>query len=230
MFAEVLGVDRVGADDNFFDLGGHSLLATRLVSRVRTATGAELSVGALFDAATPAGVARLLDDADVARAGVGGRPRPEVVPLSSAQRSLWTLDRLQNGSDYHLAFRIRLHGAVDREVLRLALGDVVARHESLRTVFAEVDGVPRQVVLPSVEVGLGHAVVDEGALAGALSVEAGRPFDLSRDLPLRAHVFALAGVADECVLLLVMHHIAADGWSLVPLARDLSAAYGARLG
>ncbi|WP_256923811.1 condensation domain-containing protein, partial [Streptomyces sp. 13-12-16] len=90
--------------------------------------------------------------------------------------------------------------------------------------------MPRQVVLPSVEVGLGHAVVDEGALAGALSVEAGRPFDLSRDLPLRAHVFALAGVADECVLLLVMHHIAADGWSLVPLARDLSAAYGARLG
>ncbi|WP_368860046.1 condensation domain-containing protein, partial [Streptomyces capoamus] len=118
---------------------------------------------------------------------------------------------------------------MDRGVLRAALGDVVARHESLRTVFAEVDGVPRQVVLPSVEVELPFVVVGEGELAGALSREVARPFDLAVDLPLRASLFGVPGAVDECVLLLVMHHITADGWSLVPLARDVSAAYGARL-
>nr|WP_275883849.1 non-ribosomal peptide synthetase [Streptomyces sp. FXJ1.172]WEO94732.1 amino acid adenylation domain-containing protein [Streptomyces sp. FXJ1.172] len=229
LFAEVLGVDRVGPDDSFFDLGGHSLLATRLVSRVRTVTGAELSVSALFQAATPAGVARLLPGADAARAGVTRRPRPEAVPLSRAQRSLWTLDRLGGGASYHLAFQIRLSGGVDRGVLRAALGDVVARHESLRTVFAEVGGVPRQVVLPSAVVELPFREVAEADLAGVLSAEVARPFDLSSDLPLRAGLFAVAGAVDEFVLLLVVHHIAADGWSLVPLARDVSAAYGARL-
>ncbi|WP_218775881.1 non-ribosomal peptide synthetase, partial [Streptomyces sp. 13-12-16] len=108
LFAEVLGVRRVGADDNFFDLGGHSLLATRLVSRVRTATGAELSVGALFDAATPAGVARLLDDADVARAGVRPYPRPEWLPLSYAQHGQWVVNRIEGGAAYNVPYAVRI--------------------------------------------------------------------------------------------------------------------------
>ncbi|WEO94731.1 amino acid adenylation domain-containing protein [Streptomyces sp. FXJ1.172] len=229
LFAEVLGVDRVGPDDDFFDLGGHSLLATRLVSRVRTVTGAELSVGALFEAPTAARLAAELTRADGARPGVRPYPRPERLPLSHGQHGQWTLNRIEGGAAYNVPYAVRISGGVDRGVLRAALGDVVARHESLRTVFAEVGGVPRQVVLPSAVVELPFREVAEADLAGVLSAEVARPFDLSSDLPLRAGLFAVAGAVDEFVLLLVVHHIAADGWSLVPLARDVSAAYGARL-
>ncbi|MFE2187806.1 amino acid adenylation domain-containing protein, partial [Streptomyces sp. NPDC059455] len=233
LFAEILDAPRVGVDDNFFDLGGHSLLATRLVSRIRSELGAELTVGELFEAATPARVAEALTSAAVARDGVRRYERPEVLPLSHAQQRLWFLDRLEDGgATYNLAFEITLSGVLDRGALRAALGDVVARHESLRTVFVEVDGVPRQVVRSSVEVPFVEAEVSREGLGEALSAAVARPFDLAEDVLLRADLFSLTERSDQAeaehVLLLTMHHIASDGWSLSPLARDLSAAYTAR--
>ncbi|MFG3691061.1 amino acid adenylation domain-containing protein [Micromonospora sp. NPDC047740] len=232
LFADLLGVPTVGIDDDFFALGGHSLLATRLITRIRAAFGADLPVRALFETPTVAGLADQL-----AEAGRGGerselraRVRPEVLPLSFAQQRLWFLDRL-TGSDstYNLPFALRLTGTLDTNALRQALADVTGRHEALRTVLPEVDGEPRQVVLDAATA-RPELIVTEvaaGELEQAVSTACGTGFDLSGALPLRAHLFRLA--ADEHVLLLVLHHIASDGWSLAPLARDLGTAYRARL-
>ncbi|MFF7177373.1 amino acid adenylation domain-containing protein [Streptomyces sp. NPDC008121] len=227
LFAEVLGTDRVGADDNFFDLGGHSVLATRLTARLRTAYGVELSLRALFEAATPAALARVLEDAAPARPALTRQERPQVLPLSFAQKRLWFLDRL-DGPDatYNTPFVLRLSGAVDRAALRAALGDVMARHESLRTVIRERDGVPYQVVLPGVETPFTARDGDPAELSGRVAEAARRRFDLAAEPPLRAELISLS--SDEHVLLLVLHHIAADGWSIGPLSRDLAAAYDAR--
>ncbi|WP_447038502.1 amino acid adenylation domain-containing protein [Streptomyces sp. DSM 118878] len=228
LFAEVLDVPRVGVDDSFFDLGGHSLLATRLVSRVRGVLGVELSIRSLFEAPTPARLAAELVSAGDARPGIRPFARPEAVPLSYAQRRLWFLNRFDTGSAaYNLSFGLRLSGVLDREALRSALGDVVGRHESLRTVFAQVGGEPRQVVLEDVEVGWSACEVAEERLPELLAAEAGRGFDLSVEVPVRAALFVVG--EGESVLLLTVHHIAADGWSLGPLMRDVSVAYGARV-
>ncbi|SNT45953.1 non-ribosomal peptide synthase/polyketide synthase [Actinacidiphila glaucinigra] len=230
-FTDVLGLPSVGVDDDFFDLGGHSLLATRLVSRIRTTLGAEIPIRALFETPTVAGLALRLakTGADVARLPLTVRPRPETVPLSYAQQRLWFLERLEGPSAlYSIPIALRLTGDLDPEVLRTALNDVVTRHEVLRTVFGHVDGAPEQRVLA-------HQVIDppllpeampEGELAQAVAEEARRPFDLTNEIPLRARLFTVA--PQEHVLVLVLHHIAGDGWSLAPLARDVSAAYTAR--
>ncbi len=229
IFADVLGVPRAGLDDGFFDLGGHSLLATRLVSRVRAVLGAELSVRSLFEAPTPARLAARLGGAGRAREAVLPAPRPAQTPLSYAQRSLWFLNRYDiTSSVYNLAFGLRIRGKLDREALRQALDDIVARHESLRTVFPTGPGGPRQQVLAQLPARWRVREVSEEQLAEATASEAGRGFDLTEETPLRATLFVPGD--DTCVLLLVVHHIAADGWSLAPLARDLSAAYRARTG
>ena len=226
LFAEVLGVAGVGVDDSFFDLGGHSLLAMRLVARIRAVLGAELEVRLLFEAPTVAELApRLRAGAGRAWPALAPGPRPEVVPLSFAQQRLWFLNRLDKGSAaYNVPLLVRLTGELDRAALAAALGDVAHRHETLRTVFPDQDGVPYQVVLegpasrPELEV---SAAGDE-----VLAAEAARGFDLSTDLPWRARLFEVT--AQEHLILLVAHHIACDGWSLAPLARDLGAAYAAR--
>ncbi|MET8630809.1 amino acid adenylation domain-containing protein, partial [Kitasatospora sp. NPDC004669] len=229
VFAEVLGVTGVSVDDDFFALGGHSLLATRLVSRVRAVLGVELAIRDLFEAPTVAGLAARLDRAATARPAMVAAERPQDLPASHAQRRLWFLDRLETaGTAYHLPLAVRLRGDLDAKALDVALRDVTARHEALRTVFAEgPDGEPLQRVLAEATVQLTVARATEEALPGLLAAEAARPFDLSAELPLRAALFTLA--ADEHVLLLTVHHIAADGWSMAPLARDVSTAYAARL-
>ncbi|GGS36128.1 non-ribosomal peptide synthetase [Actinokineospora fastidiosa] len=213
MFAEVLGVPAVGVEDGFFDLGGHSLLATRLISRVRAAFGVELPIRALFEAPTPGALAQQLGGADAARPAIVPVARPEVVPLSYGQRRLWFLNRFEDDSTaYNMPLTLRLRGPLDVKALEAAVNDVVARHEALRTVFPDDDGTPRQEV---VEADI------------RFTDPAGGGFDLAVDLPVRAHLITEG--PQEHVLLLVMHHIAADGWSMAPLARDLSTAYTARL-
>ncbi|WP_229006659.1 non-ribosomal peptide synthase/polyketide synthase [Roseibium aggregatum] len=229
LFAEVLGLDQVGIDDNFFDMGGHSLLATRLISRIRSVMGLEVAIRVLFEAPTVARLAQLLDDGQVARPSLRPVDRPETVPLSYAQRRLWLLGQIDGpGSAYNIPLAIRLSGALDEEALAASLVDVVGRHESLRTVYAASDGVPEQQIIEVDAVGplLERVDIEENALTDALRTCADHCFDLATELPIRAWLFCLGD--EEHVLLLLLHHIASDGWSFAPFCRDLSAAYAAR--
>ena len=229
LFAEVLGLQRVGIDDNFFALGGHSLLATRLISRIRTSLDVEVAIRTLFEAPTVEALAQRLHEAETARPALVPVARPSEIPLSFAQRRLWFLHRLEGPSaTYNIPMAVRLSGALDQEALEAALGDVVERHESLRTIFPDTLGVPRQEILEDrcCACGSGRAMREAG-LAAAMMHAAGRGFELSSEPPLRAHLFVLG--EREHVLLLLLHHIAGDGWSLAPLWRDVAVAYGARL-
>ncbi|MFB6809233.1 amino acid adenylation domain-containing protein [Streptomyces sp. NPDC056387] len=234
LFAEVLGVPEVGVHDDFFALGGHSLLATRLVSRIRSTMGAELPIRALFEAPTVERLIRLLD---TGRAATDVRPelvraeRPEEIPLSYAQRRLWFLSRLEEGAaTYNIPLGLRLTGPLDRGALIAALHDVIDRHESLRTVFPERLGVPRQVILDTASAweGLAEVACSVDEMPVALARAARHAFDLTVEAPLRTTLFALGPGQEDHVLLLVLHHIAGDGWSMAPLARDLADAYTAR--
>ncbi|WP_327334130.1 non-ribosomal peptide synthetase [Streptomyces anulatus] len=230
LFAQALDVPGIGVDDDFFQLGGNSLSAVRLLSRVRSAFGTDVDVRAVFEAPTPARLAAVLGTGGSTRPEPTAGPRPAAIPLSFAQLRLWFLDRLEEGSGgtYNVPIGIRLSGALDRDALRAAVGDVVARHEVLRTVYPDTGGKPRQHVLEPAEaaVPLEFVRTTEAELAGALRSGARRGFDLSREVPLAATLFALSDT--EHVLLLTVHHIATDGWSNAPLARDLSTAYVAR--
>ncbi|MCW2917637.1 MAG: dptBC, partial [Actinomycetia bacterium] len=243
LFAELLGVARVGIDDGFFDLGGDSLGAMRLVARVRSTLGIELPIRALFEDQTVAGlvprITRVQEQATgVVRPALVRKDRPGTLPLSFAQQRLWFLNRLEGPSaTYNMPIALRITGSLDVDALRSALGDVVERHESLRTVFPDSHGVPRQLVLDTrvARPELRVSEVDAAGLAGAVAAAAGYGFDVSVEPPLRAHVFRIApedrvmpeAGQQHCVLLL-MHHIAGDGWSMAPLARDLVTAYVAR--
>ncbi|WP_285574905.1 phosphopantetheine-binding protein, partial [Streptomyces sp. RTGN2] len=144
LFADVLGLERVAPTANFFEIGGHSLLATRLISGIRSAFGVELAIRTLFEAPSPAALAGRIDDADSARTSPVRKERPGILPLSHAQRRLWVLGQVE-GADatYNVPLTLTLDGPLDVGALGLAWGDVVGRHEVLRTVFPEVGGVPR---------------------------------------------------------------------------------------
>ncbi|MFF1925985.1 amino acid adenylation domain-containing protein, partial [Streptomyces sp. NPDC058221] len=229
LFAECLGHEHVGRGEDFFDLGGHSLLATRLVGRIRAAFGVELPVRTLFESTTPAALADRLDEAGGARPPLRPAARPARPALSAAQQRLWFLHELEpDGASYHIAFAVELEGAVDCTALRQAVTDLVARHESLRTVVGVSDGEPFQAVLPPSDARPAMPVtpVTEADLPDALRDAAGRTFDLAHGIPLRAELFRTS--EERHTLLVVVHHIAADGWSMGPLARDLARAYAAR--
>ncbi len=237
LFAGVLGLERVGATDDFFDLGGHSLLATRLISKARTVLGVELAIRDLFEAPTPAELAGRADERGAGGSAAGpARPaldvaaRPERVPLSSAQRRLWLVDRIAGPSAaYNFPLVLRVAGALDVDALRSAVADVTARHESLRTLFVEHDGEPYQHVLAASDAAPEFVVTDcaEADVAARVVAEVQRPFALGTDLPLRVTVLRLPG--GDHVLAMVLHHVTTDEWSDRPFLADLAAAYGARI-
>ncbi|MDG4862756.1 condensation domain-containing protein, partial [Streptomyces sp. T-3] len=216
-------------DDNFFHLGGHSLLATRLVSRIRDALSADLTVRDLFENSTIAELAPAITyNTSTRRPGLVAVERPERIPLSFAQQRLWFLGELEGASaTYNVPLAIRLKGDLDQEALRRGLAEVVDRHESLRTVFEVSEGRPFQRILPAgtVELDLTEVKVGERDSDAVLAELAAGVFDLSTEVPLRA--FLVEESAEAHVLLLVVHHIASDGWSNGPLMRDLAEAYAA---
>ncbi|MET7403574.1 amino acid adenylation domain-containing protein [Dactylosporangium sp. NPDC005572] len=228
LFAEVLGLPAVGANDDFFALGGHSLSATALAARVRAVFGAALPIRAVFDAPTVVALARYLEQAGASGGPVlAVRERPEPLPVSPAQHRLWLHHQLTGaGPTYNVAFALRLTGALDVGALQAALGDVLERHESLRTVFPTVDGRPVQRVLADARPDWHLADVTEELLPARLTAAARHGFDLAGELLVRPHLFAVG--PDRHVLLLLLHHIVTDEWSEGRLIADLGVAYGAR--
>ncbi|MEA5360258.1 amino acid adenylation domain-containing protein [Amycolatopsis sp., V23-08] len=231
VFAEVLGLGRVGIDDNFFALGGQSLLAVKLITRIRALLGAEVPIQVVFETPTVAGIFASLDHRTEVRPALLARRRPDVLPLSFAQRRLWFLARFQGpSSTYNAPLLVRLSGQPDVAALRAAWSDVVARHESLRTLIAEDDqGDAFQRIVPAreAEVPFTELAVPDGELDAAIGAQVRHAFDLTAEIPLRVALIRHAD--DEYVLLALLHHVAADGWSTAPLVRDLSEAYTARL-
>ncbi|MFI5916524.1 amino acid adenylation domain-containing protein, partial [Dactylosporangium sp. NPDC051541] len=234
IWGDVLGVDRVGVHDNFFELGGHSLLATQVISRIRAAFGVELPVAALFDAPSVAGVAEAVEAAapGLVVPSIVAVDRGRKLPLSFAQQRLWFLAQLEpESAEYNTSTSVRLSGALDVAALAAALDALVGRHEVLRTrLVAGEDGVPHQVVdaltffrLPVIDL---SGRDDPLAAARAwLSDDLTVPFDLAAGPPFRATLLRLA--PDDHVLVLSMHHIVSDEWSLTIMHRELDALYAA---
>ncbi|MBE1160650.1 non-ribosomal peptide synthetase, partial [Dyella acidiphila] len=228
LFCTVLRLPRIGIDDNFFDLGGHSLLATRLVSRIRASFQVELPIRAVFQHPTVATLATQLATGGTLRPALHAQTRPALLPLSYAQRRLWFLHQLEGPSTtYNMPFTQRLRGKLDSVALEQAIGDVVARHESLRTVFDETDGIACQIVREDAQLLLHRQDIDAAGSEEALQAAAAHRFDLTQELPIRATLLRLGD--DEHLLLVNLHHIASDGWSTLSLWRDIERAYRARL-
>jgi hypothetical protein len=230
LYADVLGVAQVSIDDDFFQLGGHSLLAAQLLHRIWSVLGVDMRLRTLFAAPTVATLARRLRSAEeISSVPLRRAARPERVPLSLAQRRLWFLAQLEGPGLYNVPLVLRLEGELDRQALESALCDVVGRHESLRTVFPAVDGEPFQQVLPAGDapVSVTWQTVSAAEAARLVPLACGYEFSLADEIPVHAEVVSTG--PREHVLVLVMHHIACDGLSLAPLARDLAAAYSARL-
>ncbi|MDV8070277.1 non-ribosomal peptide synthase/polyketide synthase, partial [Rhodococcus sp. IEGM 1366] len=232
VFADVLGVEQVGLDDDFFELGGNSLVATQVVTRVGSAMGVQLGVRELFESttvATLAARAELLAGNVRPLAPLVAKPRPDVIPVSLAQQRMWFLNKLDPSTPvYNLPFTVRLTGTVDPAALHASVMDLLERHESLRTLYPDTDGTAQQVILPidQVSIDLTPQRISKREVQAAAVEIAGRGFDVATEIPLRVTLFEVT--ATDFVLVMVLHHIAADGLSFRPLARDLLVAYSAR--
>ena len=230
VFREVLDLPEVGADDDFFTMGGNSLSATQVITRINSRLGVSLALRALFDASTVAGLAARVDESSTGgRIELAPRPRPDRVPLSMAQQRLWFLNRLDaTAAGYNIVVILRLTGALDVPALSAAVGDLFARHEVLRTVYPEIDGIGYQDVRPLEDVAFDLVAqpVDERDVQklAIATFEAG--FDVTSEIPIRLLLLQIG--ADDYVLVIGVHHIAADGLSMGPLTRDMVLAYEAR--
>ncbi len=238
VFTALLGVQHVGAGDDFFGLGGNSLIATQLASRLSKAAGTRVPVRAVFDAPTVRELARLIEadtaDASPTRPPLTAQDRAAPIPLSIAQQRMWFLNRFDTDSaGYNIPFALRLTGPLDVAALSAAIDDVIARHETLRTVYPEHDGTASQLVLPAADpLALEPRPVTAAELPQLVAAAAQTGFDVTSEVPLRIELLRVTEQApdhtDTHVLLFVIHHIGADGWSFAPLTRDLALAYLAR--
>ena len=237
IWAEVLKLDRAGIHDNFFSLGGHSMLAAQVISRISKAFQVDLPLRVLFEMPTIAALAQRIglarQEQPAVAAAIAPVTRSGPQPLSFGQMRLWFLDQFEPGSAlYNLPVAIRMQGRLDAAVLARCLNDIVGRHEALRTTFVVEHGTPLQVIAPSLELRL--PVSDLAGLPPdqcsarvqqCMQDEARQPFDLAAGPLLRACLLRLD--ADEHVLVLNMHHIVSDGWSIGVLVRELAALYAA---
>ena len=237
MFAHVLGVTQIGLHDNFFELGGHSLLATQLLSRIReTFSDKEIPLRYIFESPTVAGLAREIEATGIAAQQLPpllSIPRDGELPLSFAQQRLWFLNQLEPGSAvYNCPAAVRFTGALNLAALEQSFNEVMRRHEVLRTRFDVREGSPVPIVAPSLQVPL--PIVDLSGLPTSLAevelerlarLEAQRAFDLSQDVLLRTKVLRVS--ADEHVIVVTMHHIVSDGWSIGVLVKEVGALYEA---
>ncbi|MFP2902835.1 condensation domain-containing protein, partial [Corallococcus sp. 4LFB] len=236
LFTQVLRVERVGIHDDFFSLGGHSLLATQLVSRVRATFRRELPVRALFEAPTVAGLAQRIDASRTSAVQAPPsipRVRATTAPLSFAQQRLWFLDQLTPGdASYNISSALSLKGRVDVESLRRAFESLVQRHEALRTTFHEHQGQATQSIhppsgwtLPLHDLSALHEARREAEARRLVTEDARQPFQLEEGPLLRTALVRLG--AEDHLLLVTMHHIVSDGWSMGVLVRELVALYEA---
>ncbi|HSF42282.1 MAG TPA: non-ribosomal peptide synthase/polyketide synthase [Thermoanaerobaculia bacterium] len=236
IWSKLLGQPRIGRDDDFFALGGHSLLATRVVSRLREELGIELPLVAVFENATLAGLAAVVERTAGSAPDDGPIPAAaglEEAPLSFSQERLWFLAQLRPGSaTYNIPAAVRLSGALDPAVLAAGFGEIVRRHATLRTTFPTAGGEPCQRVAPAAPVRLPQvdlaALPEEARSREARrlsSAEGAAPFDLAAGPLLRTTLLRLG--PDEHLLLLNVHHIVADGWSVGILVREIAALYAA---
>ncbi|MFD6860589.1 amino acid adenylation domain-containing protein, partial [Rhodococcus sp. NPDC060090] len=240
--AELLGIERVGLDDDFFELGGNSLLATQLSARLGAALDTRVAVRTVFEASTIVALAAHIQPSvgRGARAALVAGLRPDRIPLSLAQQRMWTLNQVDPDSGvYNIPVAVRLTGALDTDALRAAVADVVARHEVLRTVYPDTEDGPIQVVLPVAEATSDLEAIEVSAadLVGRLTEVLGTGFDVTAQIPpVRVALFRVADTTEhvladttEHVLAVVAHHISADGYSMRPLIRDVMVAYLARV-
>ncbi|MGW5289900.1 amino acid adenylation domain-containing protein, partial [Rhodococcus pyridinivorans] len=230
VIGDVLGLAQVGLDDDFFDLGGNSLIATRVAARLGQELDTPVAVRTLFETSTVEALAARLEPL----VGAGNRPpvtrREGVhrVPLSLAQRRMWLLNQMDTtAADYNIPLALRLSGEVDVSALTAAMRDVVERHETLRTIYpSDADGPHQRVVgVDSVPAPVVESVAESEVL-GRVAELVGRGFDVAEEVPVRSAVLRVA--EDEHVVVVVVHHISADGESMAPLARDMVHAYVAR--
>ena len=238
IFASVLGVQNVGIHDNFFELGGHSLLATQLISRLRVAFEVEVEIREVFSSPTVAQLQQILTQLRTTNSGLSippiqARTQSEQLPLSSAQKRLWFLKQIEGSSAaYNMPVAIHITGNLDVNALQQALSEIVRRHEVLRTSFPTVNGTPIQVIHPEVTIKINlvdlqqlEATERESALQQQAQLAAITPFDLENPPLIRC--FLLHSNSREYVLLLTMHHIVSDGWSMGIFIQELSTLYEA---
>jgi amino acid adenylation domain-containing protein len=233
IWADVLAKDEVSIKDDFFRLGGDSLRAVQAAARIESELGLDLPVHEIFESRTVEQVAARLAEASQTRAPIERAARSESMALSWAQERLWFIDQLEGpNAAYNIRFAIRLHGSLNREALKSASDAILTRHESLRTRFAEINGEPVQTINPPrplavrvVELQHLDEALREQSLRTVLDEEVAKTFDLQAGEPIRGCLVRLQ--TQEHVLLLVMHHVVSDGWSLGVLARELGALYEA---
>jgi amino acid adenylation domain-containing protein/non-ribosomal peptide synthase protein (TIGR01720 family) len=233
IWKELLDLQHIGIHDNFFEFGGHSLLAMRVISAIRKQMDQELAVSELFTHPTIAELSDYLSSKEQTALlpQIQVKQRPDQIPLSFSQERLWFIDRLEGSIQYHIPAVLRLRGVLNRGALQFAIKKIIARHEILRTVILEHDGVPYQYIMPS---GSWHLnilenktfIQSETKLHAHIQELINKPFDLSQDYMIRGHLISLG--EEEHLLVVILHHIAADGWSASVIVRELAALYNSQ--